>query len=49
MSFASTLSDAFMVVFLRPPAPTREEVAARVDGKRVRVVDPGGDGPAAVA
>jgi uncharacterized membrane protein len=30
MSFATTLSDAFTVVFLRPPPETREEVAARV-------------------
>jgi uncharacterized membrane protein len=40
MSFASTLSDAFMVVFLRAPPETREEVAARVAEDRDDAASP---------
>jgi uncharacterized membrane protein len=41
MSFASTLSDAFMVVFLRAPPETREEVEARVAEDRDDAASPG--------
>jgi uncharacterized membrane protein len=40
MSFATTLSDAFMVVFLRAPPETREEVAARVEEDRDDAASP---------
>ena len=41
MSFATTISDAFMVVFLRAPPPTREEVAAKVAEDRDDAASPG--------
>jgi uncharacterized membrane protein len=41
MSFANTLSDAFMVVFLRAPPPTREEVAAKAAEERDDAASPG--------
>jgi uncharacterized membrane protein len=41
MSFATTLSDALMVVFLREPPPTREEVAAKVAENRDDAASPG--------
>ena len=41
MSFASTLSDAFMVVFLRTPPETREEVAAKVAEEQDDAASPG--------
>jgi uncharacterized membrane protein len=40
MSFATTLSDAFMVVFLRPPAATREEIAAKAAEERDDAASP---------
>ena len=40
MSFATTLSDAFMVVFRAPPE-THEEVAARVEEERDDAASPG--------
>ena len=41
MSFANTLSDAFMVVFLRAPPATREEVEAKVEEERDDAASPG--------
>ncbi|WP_419758724.1 DUF2189 domain-containing protein [Acidisoma sp.] len=41
MSFATTLSDAFTVVFLRAPPETHEEVAARIEEERDDAASPG--------
>jgi uncharacterized membrane protein len=41
MSFATTVSDAFMVVFLRAPPETHEEVAARIEEERDDAASPG--------
>jgi uncharacterized membrane protein len=40
MSFAATLSDAFMVVFLRTPSATQEEVTAKVEEDRDDAASP---------
>jgi uncharacterized membrane protein len=40
MSFASTLSEALMVVFLRAPPETEEEIAARIETDRDEAASP---------